>query len=218
MTYQDLYQAAEDLLGDSTLSTEARLKKFINWAQQDITSRKDWSFLQEERTFNTVAATESYSLASGCSKIIDITDETSDTYLPEYSMRVFDKQNPSVGSSETGKPQYFMPTGTDGSGNITIRLFPIPDAVYTINYNYYKNAGDLSNAADLSIIPVKYHQLLVDYALSREYEHRRSSMANYYVSRYENGVLNMLTDQDLTEANNSMISPRGNRIGKDLRF
>jgi hypothetical protein len=63
-----------------------------------------------------------------------------------------------------GEPQYY----TLSSGT-TLRLSPIPDAVYSLTLDYYKAPSALSTDTDVSAIPSDYHDVMISYALSRAY-------------------------------------------------
>jgi len=221
MTFLEMYTLAEDIIGDSTAATGARIKKFINFGQKDFASRYDWPFLQSSSTFNTTSGTEYYDLSTTCGKVIDLRDSTNETYLPEYNERIFNSVKPSTDSADTGKPLYWYPvsvsTGTS-SEQIRVNLYPIPDGTYTVKYNFFKNVIDLSADSDYSLIPAKYHSTILDYALMREFEKRRSSMANYYATKYEDGVIRAMQDFKFSDGLNQMQPPSGVRYGRDLRY
>jgi len=218
MTYQEIYQAVEDLLGDSSADTELRIKKYINWAQQDVSSRKDWNFLHTSATLATVNGTKNYSLSANCFKLIDMVNATDSTYLEEMDQRTFNQIKPVVSTGDTGAPTTYVPLWNDQSGATVVQLYPTPADAYTLNYNYLKSIPDLASNSDVPIIPNRYHAVLIDYALGREYEHRRSSMANYHLTKYEDGIIKMYNDYELTDKIDRMKGPRGVRIGRDLRF
>lgn len=54
-----------------------------------------------------------------------------------------------------GQPQYWY---FDGS---TIRLFPAPNAAYTLRLQYMKEAGELSADGDVPTVPYEFEELLV---------------------------------------------------------
>jgi hypothetical protein len=54
-TFTELYSAVTDQLGDTSTSTTTRVKRYINWTQQDIASRRNWPFLLERSSIQCIA-------------------------------------------------------------------------------------------------------------------------------------------------------------------
>ena len=47
MIFSDIYNAVADQVGDTSADNITRIKRYINWAQQDICSRDNWDFLMK---------------------------------------------------------------------------------------------------------------------------------------------------------------------------
>jgi len=76
------------------------------------------------------------------------------TELKITTRKDIDKRS-SLAGSQTDRPQYYCPYGTDVSGDPQIRLFPVPDGVYSLELSGFRPQGDLSADADELIIPSK---------------------------------------------------------------
>lgn len=53
-----------------------------------------------------------------------------------------------------------------------ISLYPIPDGIITINYDFYLKLQTLRNLQDMSLIPEQYHDAIELYAKARMYAHQ----------------------------------------------
>jgi hypothetical protein len=84
--------------------------------------------------------------------------------LPYIAFNQLRAQNPDFDLTASGVPQkYYIKGGKIG-------FWPQPDAVYTVLIDYYKNATELVNDSDESIIPLQYRKALMQYALSMEHD------------------------------------------------
>jgi hypothetical protein len=72
MTFASLYNNVADQYGDTSATMITRIKRYINWCQQDVVSRANWDFTYDTGTFDCVASTEVYALDSAVGKIISI--------------------------------------------------------------------------------------------------------------------------------------------------
>lgn len=87
----------------------------------------------------------------------------------------------------TGRPQRYA-VGAQGADN-TIRIWPVPDAAYTVRVRYFREPGTMVSGSDSPVIPERWQDLLVSYALIRCYEREN----DYNSAQYHQGVF----DRDL---------------------
>ena len=123
----------------------------------------DWNWKHKEGTFNTVATTESYSLATPSPYIRSsqdlevIWDSTNKKFLDKVDLHTIRKQFPE--GSQAGKPIRYAPWGTKH-----IYLDRIPDGIYTIKYLYLSKAvllaADANDIETTSGVPDYVHFLL----------------------------------------------------------
>ena len=117
-----------------------------------------WAWNREETTFDTVAGQTDYQVAiSNFGYLEKATVFLADADPPLRELEVYQvlakdgKNNP---------PQRIAPILEDGSGNITFRIFPPPDDVYTVTPTIQKGAPLLTDLAGTwSPVPDRYGYL-----------------------------------------------------------
>ena len=150
------------------------LGRLVNWilsAYEDIQNlRPGWKFMQSDFSFSTVASQQNYTkadagvddLASWKTKDVRlysaVTDESELIYHPWDDFRLAFK----TGSSRTqeGRPSVFSI-----KYDLSMDLWVIPDAVFTVNGEYFMQAQTMDEDDDEPIIPSQYHMILVWRAL-----------------------------------------------------
>jgi len=160
----------------SVMSQTGEMQMLVEWVQaayQDIQNMSlIWEFLRTSFSFNTIATVSEYTpIAAGLTELLSWRTTDYDAvrcYLTATGVSAeqiinqvsWDEMRSVhlLGSSrsQTGQPVEFA-IKPDKS----IIFFPIPDAIYTIVGEYYKQPQTLSADADIPIIPVAYHMLLV---------------------------------------------------------
>lgn len=158
MTYLDLVNNCLRRLRESEASSvseneySAMVGDFVNDAKHIIENAYQWSALRQDIDVTTVASTKTYSLtgASSRSKIVDVWNETSDVALTYRDKKWFRRREVTAPS---GQPAYFTYEGLDASGDIKVRIFPTPDAAYTLEFNAVVPQDRLSDDSDVLLIP-----------------------------------------------------------------
>lgn len=154
-------------------SQTGEYKRFVDWiatADEDIQRMyNQWRFMVGTFTLNTVSDDGSY-LASECiTPVTDLRDwktETMKIYLlsagtsDETLLQYIDYQvwyeMYNTRSQTSSRPMYFT-IGNDQS----IKLGPIPNAVYRVSGEYQKSIDTLAASADVPNYPAEYHMLAV---------------------------------------------------------
>jgi hypothetical protein len=106
-----------------------------------------------------------YTLPTDLDRIIDIRQQISSVKLMPVDARSFDRLLPNPTS--TGNPIYYSFVGRDTSStaNWQISLFPTPVSTLNLQVKYYKRVTELSDAADVPVMPPNFHDVLVYGAL-----------------------------------------------------
>ncbi len=112
MTYQELITEVTTRLHDTGADVVARVKNYINYAYQDIWSRKHWSFSLRSGTLSTTAGTMDYGLSDEVEQIVDMRDADGEARLGELSWPDFDDVIPNPTQQST--PNYYIPNGVLG--------------------------------------------------------------------------------------------------------
>lgn len=161
-TFLDIVNEVLRRAGQETVTTLASAETparqtmdFINEIYFEILETAQCKFLETNSTFNTTTGIALYSLASDADVAFLLKDRiyksTSDRYLNEVnpgSMLVSQLD-------DSGEPVRFWIEGTK------VRLHPIPDEVYTINYYYLKRPAKLASNNDSSLLPLAWERLLI---------------------------------------------------------
>lgn len=118
-------------------------------------SRQDWTFRWAEGTFNTVASQREYTPAQAGMVAGDIMDLSTLTIPAEKSRLVIAGYKQFQFGDTEG-----MPTYVSRKPNNTIGLYNIPNAIYTINYDYYMNPVTLVDNTDTPTLDPAYHKAI----------------------------------------------------------
>lgn len=129
------------------------LVDWIKTAWMEIQSKHDWGFLWTQGNFATVAGTSAYTPETDCRNV-----DTDRVYVDGSDMNYvpFEYARERMTQTNTGKPVEFTTLP-----NIQMRLFPIPDAIYTISYDYYTIPIELAANTDTPAILSHLHMVIV---------------------------------------------------------
>ena len=152
-------------ISDVTTATGQALiiTNLINEAQNELYTEINWYSLYTTRTFNTVASTATYAVASDFGRNIDMMDTTNNQFLIEDYTKNFDAVD--ADANETGNPRYFTIEGTN------YRLFPIPAGIYAIRERYWKIPTTLSANTNTSDLPIEAENALLHWAWYKTLEY-----------------------------------------------
>ncbi len=166
-----LFGNSANTVGQNTWPDQARIQRLLNDKQREICSGKEYWFLYDQATFNTVANTFRYELAPAVSKVMDLTIPARFFKLQFLPRAQYDVIYPGgQGQVSPAMPLgYIMapPAGTGGTNQNAsqIDLFPTPDQVYTMSYWYRKRTDQISGTQNIPIIPPEWQDILVHGAL-----------------------------------------------------
>jgi hypothetical protein len=158
----------------SVLSQTGEMKRIVDWvsaAYEDIQNlHATWRFLRADFSFSTIAGVQDYTpaavslsdFASWIKNDIRIYSAAADEDTLEYQPWEMFRQTYFFGSSRT---QSGRPTVVTVRPNNTLTLWPIPDAVYTANGEYYKSAQVMSANISVPVIPSRFQMIIVWKAL-----------------------------------------------------
>ena len=155
----------------------------INEGQLYVTAQTDFRELEDSEAYTTVSGTSTLALPSDYQRVYTLTVTNSNntlTGLEQTSRSDID----TMPTDSTGKPEKYC---IDGSN---IKLWPTPDAAYTMTLRHYRDPATLTNASDTPEIPGKYHHLLVSYALWKCYERENDyNAAIYHKGRFDEDIM-----------------------------
>jgi len=103
----------------------------------------------------------------------------------EYVSRFIDEEYKTA--SQGSAPEYVV-----RAQDSDIIFAPIPDAAYSIKYEYYMFPADLTNATDVPTIPFRYRHVIVDGGMYYAYMFRDNlESARVSFQKFESGIKRM---------------------------
>uniref|UniRef100_A0A6M3K6F0 Uncharacterized protein n=1 Tax=viral metagenome TaxID=1070528 RepID=A0A6M3K6F0_9ZZZZ len=161
--------------GPSTVTGQtgeyARVVSWVAGAYEDVQrTYKNWRFLRTEFSFSAISGVQEYTpaavslddLAAWKRESVRVydsaADETELLYVPWDDFR----RSYKYGSNRT---QSGRPTVVSIQPSNSLILWPIPDAAYTVNGEYYKTADTFADNTDEPIFDDRFHMIIVWKAL-----------------------------------------------------
>ncbi len=135
--------------------------KAVNWiirAWTEIQNQHYWHFLWQTGSFNTVIGQQGYSptldpaLKAWITDSVRLTDGTQTGYLTYKKWSNWAQERLTVNA---GKPSTFTIDPTD-----QLVFNTNPDAVYTIDFDYYRTPQILAANTDVPILPSHFHDVI----------------------------------------------------------
>ena len=188
MTYLNLVNGLLRRLRENEVATvqadsySKLIGDLVNDAKDLVESAWDWSALRTTLAINTVDGTYNYSLTGSGDKIkeLNVINDTSNLNMEYRTNNWFDDKF-YVGTPASGAPEYYTYAGTDSNGDMTIDVYPKPDAVYALRFDSVKRNGVLSADSDTLSVPENpVVQLAVAFAVRERGETGGTSTAEYF--------------------------------------
>jgi len=206
-SYLNLVNKAIRLINNTTISDvttvtgQAKLiADFVNEAQNVLYAEAvNWYSLYATDTITTIAGTSAYGVPADMGRIIVMINETQQYVMVEDFIKNLDLADPS-GSTQSN-PTHF----TIQAGNF--RLYPIPAAVETIRYRYYKVPATLATNSATSDLPIECEPSLIEWVKFQIYE---------YLKQYESADRSRITYNSLlkrAKIANDRITDRMDTVG-----
>jgi len=132
---------------DSRVTTyRAQALLYVNAQLRDIEGRGsgNWWWLYRTATLSTANGTAAYQLVAYVQRPIAFCDTTNNRSLPIVTADKVNRIDPD--GSESGYPKLVYLNGMHATtGYQVVGLYPIPDAAYTISYDYYAICDDIAD-------------------------------------------------------------------------
>lgn len=145
-----LRRLREDTVADTADTVySTMLVDIVNDAKTLVENSYDWTALRATITIATVASTTNYSLTGSGSrlKVINVLNDTGNRVMSQQTQTHIDKMQ-TIQSQPEAEPYNFIFRGTDANGDLTVDLYPTPDAVYSIDFNVIKPQATLVASTD----------------------------------------------------------------------
>ena len=174
MTYLQIVNNILKRLRERTVSSVSEttysnlIGVLVNDALVDVENSWSWSGLRTTLVASTSNNVFNYELNGSQNNmtVLDVINDTDDIFLKQKGSHEFN--NLFLNSvPATGSPYYYSFNGISADGDTQVDLYPIPDGVYTINFNVILRSAELTDDATTFSIPTKLEELLA-YALAVE--------------------------------------------------
>ena len=138
----------------STNNYSKMVGDFVNDAKKEIQNAHDWSALRSVVTVSTSSETSEYSITSSKEdpKIISAINDTQNLFLT-YQTSVWMDNAYFNTNAPSGAPDTYTFNGIDENGDVKIKLYPTPDATYSLRFNLVIKPSELSSDTDAVTIP-----------------------------------------------------------------
>ena len=158
MTYLEIVNDVLKRLRESMVTSVAdteysqMIGTLVNDAKRDVENAHTWAALRYNTLLVTAAGTQEYSLTSvGQRFVYDFMVDSSGLELNKAPINYVEYQT--IINSDNRLPNYVAFSGVDASGDLKVKLFPIPDAIYTYTVFGYKPTAVLSANTDTPVVP-----------------------------------------------------------------
>lgn len=149
-------------LSTSTYPTLATCKELLNKYMKILISKYPFVWIGKSSTIATVAGTKLLTMPDLVRKVgkFQIQANGADlTYLTQFE---FETMFPMGWTNITNsRPIYYIETDPASNNAIQFNLFPTPDAIYTIAYDYQTRAAAMSADADVPIVPPEWDNWII---------------------------------------------------------
>jgi len=188
--------------GISTFNTSefaSRIGDWLNDGQEDILSRHEkWFDLRDSSTFTTTKGDDTYSLAStiDTTRIFNMLQLDTPAIMRQISIERMEALVPDPSDYSQDKPLRYAVLGRDSNGYTEVKLYPIPDATYTIYYRGFKLAGAMSSDGDYSDLGPRLQRALILYGRMTAYEHDKNERMALIMERRYGELVHRLKMQE----------------------
>ena len=204
----------------------ALVKDAVNASLQEISQKEfEFPFNHTTGSLTLVAGTSQYTLATDL-KVADwdsfrINYDSSNNYsarvlkllnYDSYNRRYFERDS-EADTGDRDQPIYVYRTLDTKAG-----FTPIPDAAYSVSYDYFAYATDLSASTDTMTVPDAFKHVVLDGALYHCFIFRdNSQQAGLAKAKFDEGIermrtllINRFVDVRDTRVNRVLNVPHGN--------
>lgn len=161
MTYLDLVNNVLIRLREEQVTTVSAttystlIGEFVNDAKRQVEDAWNWTALRSTLTVTTAADTFNYEMngAGVRFKVLDVINDTSNFFMKQESSSWFNNALLNTATAETGEPKYYTFNGVSSDGDIQADVYPIPDGVYSLRFNFVVPQAKLTSDTTTILVP-----------------------------------------------------------------
>lgn len=127
--------------------------KYVNDIKTQVEDAYNWNALTHTYTVNTVPGTYNYVLdgAGTKFKVMDVINDTGNWVLKYATTEQMNRWF-LVDDGQQGAPEYYNFNGTQ-DGDVLVDLFPTPNTIQAVRFNFFIPQAKLSSASDVILVP-----------------------------------------------------------------
>lgn len=127
--------------------------KYVNDIKTQVEDAYNWNALTNTYTVTTVPGTYNYVLEGAGTKfkVMDVINDTGNWVLKYATTEQMNRWF-LVDDGQQGAPEYYNFNGTQ-DGDVLVDLFPTPNAVQAVRFNFFIPQAKLTNANDVILVP-----------------------------------------------------------------
>lgn len=193
-----LRQAVQDQGYGSDLASEQN--GWLNSEYRSIAGLRRWKWLEERATTTTTAGVAAVTLTGVAPDmrnldVVRLADSGGNEMHLDHKPTnwVQDKIHRFNQLTDQGAPRWWAYFAGQ------LWLYPIPDGVYTVTFDYTKNVTAMVSDSDVPIIPEEYDDILVWGAVARNSVRQNNWLTRDYADAQKQMLINRMLDQDTME-------------------
>lgn len=156
---------------------------YVNDAKRLVEGRWNWSSNRSTIPVTTADGTDVYALPGfgQDGRLLTAYNSTSKWHLSKKPQAWFDRQDNLATPVSSTAPVSYCFRGVDSNKDSQVQLWPVPDGVYTLNFEVFSYQGDLaSNATEIQIPALPVLHLAVAMLAEEKGEAMGLSSARYF--------------------------------------
>lgn len=177
-----------EIEGDADVDTV-----FLTWIRetvQDILRNGEWFFMGGTFALQTDIGESSYNLPTDVGDIKAVQRDDTGQKLHFTRIESLAKAGERIGGTSTSSPDYWLYESMVG-GVTKIRLYPTPDAAYSLTIYYEKADPNLATTSATIPLPQDFFPVLKDKVRFLYYTQAGHPSARDFLLMYENGLLRL---------------------------
>ena len=160
-TYVSLVNDVLVRLREATVQTvdetsySSLIAKYVNDAKRQVADAYDWDAFNQAVTVTTVSGqVGEYSLTNAGVrfKTMDVINTSRYYQLTALSHEDHDKFYYTIPTPIQNLPMYYTIQGVDTNGDVKVKFWPVPDAVYSIRFSLIVPESDMTSDSDTTLL------------------------------------------------------------------
>lgn len=154
-----LREPAVSSIGDTPYSS--LIGVLVNDAKREVEDAYSWNALETMIPVATVAGQREYTLTGSGDRfrVGSVLNDTENIEMTQADGNWIDKQY-FLATVQNAAPVYYNFKGMDTNGDTKVEVWPQPDKVYDLRFNFWVPQTDLVNNADPVLVPPHLIQML----------------------------------------------------------